>query len=163
MDEDLLTRARLMDSIFLRQVWSGNPALLERLERDKSESGRERLHYFRINAGPWSRLDKNEPFIEGVPPEKPPQGSFYPDDMTKDEFNAWVRGLTEEERERATGFFSVIRRGPNGKLKAVPYSQEYRELLAPAANLLREAAALTDKQRASLRQRRHASLTSKNG
>lgn len=142
----IIEAARLIDPIYLRQVWSGNPALLRRLERDKSESGRERLHYFKINVGPWSRLDKNEPFIEGVPPEKPPQGSFYPDDMTKDEFNEWVRGLTEEERQRATGFFYVIRRGADGKLKAVPYSEEYREFLAPAANLLREAAALTDNQ-----------------
>ena len=32
---------------------------------------------------------------------------------------------------------------PNGKLKTVPYSEEYREFLEPAAKLLREAAALT--------------------
>ena len=120
----------------------GNPALEAQLERDTSPVGRERLHYFHINTGPWSRLDNNEPFIAGVPP-KPPQGSFYPDDMTKEEFNNWTQGLSESDRDRATGFFYVIRRDANHQLKAVPYSEEYREYLDPAAKLLREAAQLT--------------------
>jgi hypothetical protein len=139
----IIEAARLLDPLYLRQVWSGNPALLGRLEKDQSALGRARLHYFRINVGPWSRLDNNEPFIEGVPPLKPPQGSFYPDDMSKEEFNTWVQGLSEAERERATGFFYVIRRDAGGRLKAVPYSEEYREFLTPAAKLLREAAGLT--------------------
>jgi hypothetical protein len=139
----IIEAARLLDPLYLRQVWGGNPALLQRLEKDQSAAGRERLHYFRINVGPWSRLDSNEPFIEGVPPVKLPQGSFYPDDMTKDEFNTWIQGLSEAERARATGFFYVIRRDAGGKLKTVPYSDEYREFLSPSAKLLREAAALT--------------------
>ncbi|MGA9997595.1 MAG: hypothetical protein WBP93_19425, partial [Pyrinomonadaceae bacterium] len=128
---------------YLRQVWGGNPALLARLEKDRSAQGRERLHYFWINVGPWSRLDSNEPFIEGVPREKPPQGSFYPENITKEEFEKWAQSLPADERERANGFFYVIRRDANGKLKAVPYSEEYKEFLEPSAKLLREAAALT--------------------
>ena len=42
-----------------------------------------------------------------------------------------------------TGFFTTIRRTPDGKLQAVPYSLEYQGELARAAALLREAAALT--------------------
>jgi hypothetical protein len=141
--DKIIQAARYMDDIYLRQVWSGNVALLKKLEADRSPSGLERLHYFRMNVGPWSRLDNNEPFIEGVPNPKPPQGSFYPDDMTKAEFNSWLPALSPDDRERATGFFYVIRRDPSGKLKTVPYSEEYREFLTPAAALLREAAALT--------------------
>ncbi|HEY0078688.1 MAG TPA: hypothetical protein VGB73_08580 [Pyrinomonadaceae bacterium] len=141
--EKIIEAARLMDPLFLRQAWSGNPALLARLERDKSPQGRLRLQYFRINAGPWSRLDHNEPFIEGVPQEKPPHANFYPADITKDEFNTWAQSLSEEERARATGFFYVIRRSADGKLKTVPYNEEYREFLLPASRLLREAARLT--------------------
>jgi hypothetical protein len=139
----VIEAARYMDPIFLRQVWRGNPALAAKLEKDRSAAGRERRHYFWINMGPWSRLDHNEPFVPGVPP-KPPQASFYPDDMTKEEFNAWVETLAPGERQRAVGFFHVIRRGADGKLRTVPYSEEYREFLGPAAKLLREAAALTD-------------------
>jgi hypothetical protein len=139
----IIEAAKYMDAIYLRQVWRGNVALQKRLAADRTAAGRERLHYFRINVGPWSRLDGNEPFIEGVPHEKPPHASYYPDDMTKDEFNAWTPTLSEDERRRATGFFHLIRRDANGKLKTVPYSQEYAEFLVPAARLLREAAALT--------------------
>jgi len=142
----IIEAAQLMDPIYLRQVWSGNEEMLKKLTFDTSPEGRERLHYFRINVGPWSRLDNNEPFIDGAPREKPPQANFYPDDMTKEEFNAWVQTLSEEERQRATGYFYTIRRGPDGKLKAVPYSEEYREFLEPAANRLREAAELTTNQ-----------------
>ncbi|MEK6409826.1 MAG: hypothetical protein AABN34_23110 [Acidobacteriota bacterium] len=144
--DKLIQAAKLLDPIFLRQVWSGNEALLKKLEADTSPEGRERLHHFMINKGPWSRLDKNEPFIDGAPHEKPSHGGFYPDDMSKDEFNGWVHGLSEEDKNRATGFFTVIRRGADGKLKIVPYHEEYREFLEPAAKLLREAADLTGNQ-----------------
>jgi hypothetical protein len=141
--DKLIEVARLFDPLFLRQVWSGNEALKKKLEADTSPEGRERFHYFMINKGPWSRNEENEPFIDGVPHEKPAQAGFYPDDMTKDEFNAWVNGLSEQDKKRATGFFTVIRRGPDGKLKIVAYHEEYREFLEPAAKLLKEAAELT--------------------
>jgi len=138
----IIEAAKLLDPLFLRQVWSGNAALEAKLLADKSAVGRQRLHYFYINDGPWSRLDSNEPFIDGVPKEKPPQAAAYPDDMTRDEFNSWVQGLSEADKQKATGFFYVIRRGSDGKLNMVPYSQAYREYLEPAAKLLHEAAAL---------------------
>jgi hypothetical protein len=139
----IIEAAKLLDPLFLRQVWSGNDALHQKLEADQSLRGRERLHYFLINDGPWSRLDNNEPFIEGAPREKPPQANFYPDNITKDEFNSWLAGLPEVEKEKATGYFYAIRRDASGKLMSVPYNEEYREFLEPAAKLLREAAALT--------------------
>jgi hypothetical protein len=140
----VIEAARLLDPLFRRQAWSGNDALLARLEGDTSPEGKGRLHYFKINAGPWSRLDKNEPFIDGVPHEKPAGANFYPEDMTKEEFEAWEKTLPAAEQQSATGFFSVVRRDSNRKLKLVPYSEEYKEFLEPAAKLLREAADLTD-------------------
>jgi hypothetical protein len=141
--EKIIAAAKLLDPLFLRQVWSGNAALEQKLLADKSETGRQRLHYFYINDGPWSRLDDKQPFIDGVPQEKPSQASYYPADMTKDEFNAWVETLSEADKQKATGFFYLIQRGPDKKLTLVPYSQAYKEYLEPAARLLREAAALT--------------------
>jgi hypothetical protein len=142
----IIEAARLLDPLFLRQAWSGNDELHQKLEADKSVAGRQRLHYFLINDGPWSRLDENEPFIEGVPPQKPPQANFYPDDITKGEFNSWLAGLPDSEKEKATGYFYTIRRDASGKLMSVPYNEEYREFLEPAAKLLREAAALATNQ-----------------
>ncbi len=138
----IIAAAKLLDPLFLRQVWSGNEALHRKLEADKAPAGKQRLHYFLINDGPWSRLDSNVAFIEGVP-EKPAGANYYPEDMTKEEFESWVATLPEAEKQKATGFFWLIRRGPDRKLMTVPYSQEYKEFLQPAAKLLQEAAALT--------------------
>ena len=145
----LAEAAQVMDRIYARQVWSGNQALRLKLEADRTAEGAERLHYYNINRSPWSNLDHDEPFIPGVPKEKPPCANYYPEDMTKQEFNAWVETLPEAGKKEATGFFTTIRRDPMRQLKAVPYSEEYGDLLVPAAGLLREAAALTDN--ASLR------------
>jgi hypothetical protein len=138
----LVEAARIMDPLFLEQVWAGNPALLMQLIGDTTPLGRARLHYLLINKGPWSRLDHNTPFVPGVP-AKPESGSFYPAGATKEEVEAWMKSLPEAEQAAARGFFTAIRRRPDGTLTAVPYSLEYQGELARAAELLREAAALT--------------------
>ena len=140
----LVDAAKYMDSLYARQVWSGNPALRQKLEGDKSPAGKEILHYYNINSGPWAVMDNNTSFVPGVPAEKPPQANYYPDDMTKEEFTSWLVTLPEAEQKRATGFFTTIRRDANGTLTIVPYNEEYKDLLVPAAQLLRDAAALTD-------------------
>src|SRR6516225_652428 len=128
----------------MEQLWSGNLALYHKLQQDKSPLGQARFHYFWINKGPWSEIDEHKAFLPGVPAKKPPGANFYPEDMTKEEFEAWVKTLYPEAREYAEGFFSVIRRDAGRKLKNVPYSEEYKTDLARAAKLLRAAAALTD-------------------
>jgi Peptidase family M49 len=138
----LVEAAKVMDTLFLRQVWAGNQTMLLTLLQDTSEIGRARLHYFLLNKGPWSRLDHNESFIPGAPP-KPEQANFYPADATKQEVEDWIATLSGSQKSFATGFYSTIRRNAERKLIAVPYSFEYQGELADAARLLREAAALT--------------------
>src|SRR5262245_48589454 len=117
----LVEAAKVFDTLFLRQVWEGNETMLLDLARDNSPLGQARRHYLLINKGPWSRLDHNEPFIAGVP-AKPPQANFYPTGAKKEEVEAWLKGLPAAERAKATGFFTTIRRGLDGKFIAVPYS-----------------------------------------
>ena len=138
----LFEAAKIFDRIYTRQIWSGNEALRSKLESDTSPEGRSRLKYFNINMNPWSVLDHDAPFIDGVP-QRPGGANFYPEDMTKDEFNAWLEKLPEAEKQKATGFFYTIRRDSSRKLAVVPYNKEYKDLLEPAAKLLHEAAALT--------------------
>jgi Peptidase family M49 len=137
----LVQASKLMDALFMRQVWAGNEAMLLDLLRDETPEGRARLHYFLINKGPWSRLDHNEPFAPGAPP-KPEAANFYPAGATKVEIERWIASLSAAERGRANGFFTVIRR-MGQTLTLVPYSVEYQNELAQAAALLREAAMLT--------------------
>jgi hypothetical protein len=138
----LIRAAQVMDALFLEQVWAGNEALLFDLLRDDTPAGRSRLHYFLINKGPWSRLDHDEPFIAGVPP-KPDSANYYPAGATREEVAAWIDALPAIDKARATGFFTTIRRGPDGRLMAVPYSTEYQGELAIAAGHLRAAARAT--------------------
>jgi hypothetical protein len=137
----LVEASKIVDAIFLRQVWGGNPGMLMDLARDASDTGHARLHYFFINKGPWSRLDHNAPFVPGAPAHKPEAANFYPDGASKADIENWLKSLPEGERQRATGFFTVIRRSDRG-FTAVPYSVEYQNELTQAAARLREAAAV---------------------
>ena len=140
----LIEAGRVVNHIFLQQLWSGNPALDEKLAQDKSVEGKARLEYFRLNKGPWSDLDEHKAFLPGVPERKPPGADFYPQNMTRDEFERWAKTLSREARMQAEGFFSVIRRGADGKLRSVPYSEAYKKDLAACAEYLRDAAKATD-------------------
>src|SRR5262249_52849968 len=140
----LIEAARVVNHIFLQQLWSGNLELYRKLQQDKTPLGQARLHYFWINKSPWSEIDEHKAFLPGVPERKPPGANFYPEDMTKEEFETWVKTLYPDSKTYAQGFFTVIRRDAAKKLKYVPYSTEYKSDLQQAGRLLREAAALTE-------------------
>jgi Peptidase family M49 len=145
----LVEAARIMDALFLQQVWGGNDAMLQDLARlaaapagpRASRSAAARLHYFLINKGPWDRLDHNRGFVPGAPP-KPEGANFYPAGATKEDVQKWLDSLSGDAKAAATGFFTTIRRSDD-HLVVVPYSIEYQGALARAADLLRDAARLT--------------------
>src|SRR5207244_9500190 len=118
----LVEAAKIVDALFLRQVWSGNEAMLVDLARDDTPVDRARLHYFLINKGPWSRLDHNQPFIPGAP-AKPVGANYYADGVTNAELERWIQSLPDQDRARATGCFTTIRRASTG-FAIVPYSAE---------------------------------------
>ncbi|TQF09976.1 hypothetical protein FJV41_41900 [Myxococcus llanfairpwllgwyngyllgogerychwyrndrobwllllantysiliogogogochensis] len=138
----IVQASQLMDALFLRQRWAGSETVLLNLLRDESPLGRARLHAFLLDKGPWNSLDEGRPFLPGVPP-KPEAGNFYPAGSTKAEVEAWIKALPEAQQKEATGFYTTIRKGTDGKFITVPYSVEYQGELALAASLFREAAALT--------------------
>lgn len=139
----LIEASKLIDHIFLQQLWSGNLALYQKLQQDHTPLGEARLRYFWMNKGPWSDLDEHRAFLPDVPPRKPLGANFYPVDMTKADFENWVKTLPKRQSDEATGFFTVIRSTGGKHLRAVPYSTEYKPDLERAAQLLNEAAALT--------------------
>jgi hypothetical protein len=139
----LIEAGRIVNHLFMQQFWSGDLALYQKLQQDKTPLGKARLHYFWINKGPWSEIDEHKAFLPGVPAKKPAGANFYPEDMTKEEFESWVKAHPDQ-KEQAEGFFTVVRRDANKQLKLVPYHLEYKSDLAQAAKLLKEAASLTD-------------------
>jgi hypothetical protein len=143
----LIEAARILNDVFMQQYWRGDKALYLRLQRDSTPLGQARLHYFWINKSPWSVLDGFKSFIPGVPSEKPKGANFYPQDMTKAQFESWEEALPREQQDAAKGFFTVIRWNSGAaphELTAIPYSQEYKDDLTQAARLLRQAAEATD-------------------
>jgi hypothetical protein len=145
----LIQASRILNDTFMRQLWSGNLALYSKLQRDTTPLGKARLHYFWINKGPWSDIDDYKAFIPGVPARKPLGANFYPENMSKQIFEQWVALLSPKEQEQAKSFFTVIHaRGTLAPavdtLFSEPYSQEYADDLKRCADLLREAASLTD-------------------
>src|SRR5262249_10045990 len=145
----LVDAARIMDALFLRQVWAGNAAMLHELAQKAampvgpraSRTAAARLHFFLVNKGPWDRLDHNAPFVPGAP-AKPESANFYPAGATKEAGPKWMDGRAGKAKESAASFFTTIRR--EGKsFASVPYSLEYQGELARAAELLRDAARLT--------------------
>lgn len=138
----LVEASRYVDALFMRQRFAGNDALLLQLLSDQSALGRARVEYFLLNKGPWSELDEDRAFLPGVS-AKPPSANFYPADATREQVDSWMQALPPAQQSDATGFFTTIRRGADGKFLAVPYSLEYQGELMQLARLLREAAALT--------------------
>jgi len=142
----LVAAARAMDEIFKAQAWAGN-SLFSREVADLEpslgeEAGQAAKDYYRIMYGPWDRLVHFEVFL-GVAVH-PDGAGFYPEDMTKEEFEAWLEAHPED-REAFSSLHTIIRRDVDG-LVAVPYSKAYRGLLKEAARELRLAAEATDNE-----------------
>jgi len=141
----MVEAAEAVDEIFRRQAWEGNPAFAAEVAALEGPGAADARDYYRIMVGPWDRLKAHEPFL-GTRPR--PQGAgYYPEDLTEEEFNAWLEAHPED-RESFTSLHTVIRRDGD-RLVAIPYSRVYAEPLARAAEALRAAAAATDN--ASLR------------
>jgi hypothetical protein len=136
---ELVLAARRLDEVFLRQVWTGNAEMRARLAGWEGEEGAAVRSYFALNYGPWDRLAGFAPFVGEQ--AHPAGAGFYPEDMTRGDFAAWI-AAHPAQREAFTSTTTVIRRR-GGDLVAVPYSREYAEWLAPAAEHLRRAAAAT--------------------
>src|SRR5690348_4398538 len=63
----LVEASRVLDDIFLQQLWEGNKPLYAKLQRETTPLGKAQLHYFWINKGPWSDIDEHTAFLPGVP------------------------------------------------------------------------------------------------
>jgi hypothetical protein len=135
--ENLYYAAKIMDEIFLDQVYSKNREIHHQLEASTETIDQKRLKLFNIMFGPFDRLNHDEPFYGDH--QKPLGANFYPEDMTKQEFLQWLEAYPEQEKA-FTSEFTVIRRSQNGQLTAIPYSVYYQTELKKAVAYLKQAA-----------------------
>ncbi|HEX6041554.1 dipeptidyl-peptidase 3 family protein [Longimicrobium sp.] len=130
----LIDAAREMDALFRQQTYGNVDSLLASIQDPRVR------RYAEINYGPWDRLADNAPFVPGVGPKR--DGSnLYPADVTKEEFDAQV-AAGGARADSLRGLYTLVRRGPGGRLTAVPYHVAFAPNLQRAAAKLREAAAL---------------------
>jgi len=135
----LIRAAELMNPIYLRQRYVENPAIRAQIAASDNPQEALLLDMYDLHFGPWDTLAENRPFWGDTP--WPEGAGFYPTDLTKAEFDAYL-AAHPGEREALTSGYTVVRR-QGDRLVAVPYSVEYREWLEPAAKLLEQAAAIT--------------------
>ena len=123
--------AEIMDDIYWKQAYGNKQDILK--HKDKWER-----EFALINYGPWDRMNDWEPFIEGAK-KKLPGVNFYPEDMTKEEFNS----LKDQNKNSQ---YSVIRRDKQGKLIVKGYYEEYKGKIDKAISLMEEALIYCDNQ-----------------
>ncbi|MCF8452298.1 MAG: Zn-dependent hydrolase [Pedobacter sp.] len=126
----LIRAAEIMDELFWMQTYPKRDSLLSAVEDEKTRE------FIKINYGPWDRLNDNKPFVKGIG-DKPLGSGFYPADMTREE-------LEKSDVSDKKGLYSMVQRDKSGKLISIPYSVYFKDELKKAADLLLQAAQITE-------------------
>ena len=122
--------ADIMDEIYWSQVFSDRDAALSAMADEYVE------RFFKINYGPWERLNGNLPYLTGFGP-KPAGSGYYPSDMTREEFE-------QIDDPTKTSLYTLITRNQEGILEVIPYHVAYAQQVEKASGLLQKAAELAD-------------------
>ena len=133
----LIDAAKAMDPIFWEQTWGSRDSLFATV----NDEGIRR--FIDINYGPYDRLADNAPFIPEIGP-RPPGANLYPKDITKEEFEAAIAKGPKARADSLKDLYTLVRRGPDRSLIAVPYSVAFKAQNEIAAAKLREAAKLAE-------------------
>ena len=121
--------ADIMDDLFWQQAYGAKIDLMDETKGEAKE-------YAKINYGPWDRLNNEAPFINGVE-AKPAGATFYPTNMTKEEFE-------QANIEDGKSPYTIIRRNREGNLYSIPYHENFKNQLSKAAEYLTKASELAE-------------------
>ncbi len=140
MVEKLVDASRYLEEIFWRQSDPEALTLYESLAGSKDPRDEQLRRYLWVNASRFDLINDNRPFVGRTP--RPPGRGFYPEGLTREQVEQYVKGHPEKKTEIYSGTTVVRRRGD--ELEGLPYHIAYRSFLEPAAKNLREAAELSD-------------------
>jgi len=138
--DTLVAACRDLENLYWRQSDPGAVAVYRALEGVSTERERALRRLLWINGSRWDLIDENRPFLGREP--MPPGRSLYPDGLTREEIESYVRAHPDEKKAIYSVTTIVRRRAPG--LEAVPYHEAYRQWLEPAARKLEQAAGLSD-------------------
>ncbi len=128
----LIEASKPMNKIFWHEAYGSKDSLMAMIEDPLVQK------FAIINFGPWDRLNNNEPFVEGVG-AKPEGANFYPEDMTKEEFEAW-------DNPKKDNLYTLVRKDSSGNLMTVSYREAFAEKHQKIAKKLRKAAEVSENE-----------------
>ena len=137
----LIEAGKIADEIFWKQSSPEAIAVRDSLKSLKTDDGKQLFEYAMINYGPYDRILEGKRFVGSGPETKPPMAGYYPQDITKDEFEKYVAAHPDEKEALEGQYSVVVRKGD--KLEAVPFHKAYPET-ERMAQLIDEAARLAD-------------------
>jgi hypothetical protein len=133
----LIEAAKAMDPIYWQQTYGSRDSLLAQVSDPGVRS------FIDINYGPYDRLDDNAAFVPEVGP-RPDGANLYPKNITKAEFDSVVAKSSKAHGDSLKGQYTLVRRGPDSSLIAVPYKVAFKAQNEIASAKLREAAQLAE-------------------
>ena len=134
----LLTNAgHMADEIFWKQSSTDGINLRTDHSMVLSDIMKQTFEYLKIHYGPYDRVYGNRRFCGEGPAIKPEVSNFYPQDMTKEEFESYVKAHPEKKEALESQYTVVKREGK--ELVAVPYHKEYIQVYDIYNVLLRAA------------------------
>lgn len=136
----LVDASGLLDCIYWRQSDPEGLKLYLSLQNSANPQDLLLRRYLKINGSRFDLIDDEKPFVGTQ--LMPPGRGFFPEDMTRAKFDAYVAAHADQKAALYNERTIVRRKGD--LLEAVPYHVAYREFLEPMAKDLREAAALSD-------------------
>ena len=155
--DKLVEASHYLEDIYWRQSDPEALTLYQQLAGSKNARDQMVRRYLFINASRFDLLEENQPFVcansqtskpgssgapPGVCPPMPPGHGFYPQGLTREQVEQYV-AAHPAGKAAIYGEHTVVR-WKGEQLEGVPYHVAYRSFVEPAAQALREAAALSD-------------------
>ena len=136
----LIDASKFMTQIYRRQMTPDFAKTRKAINQSGLENAKDLARLYSLYFKRCDALAKNHPFFGDTP--CPEGNGFYPEDITRDEFNQWITDHPKQADAFKSGY-TIIRR-KDDKLIAVPYSRAFKKELTQAAQLLREASDLSE-------------------
>ncbi len=136
----LVEACQYLESIYWRQSDPEGLKLYQSLADSSSPKDVTLRRFLRINGSRFDLINDNAPFVGTVP--LPPGRNIFPADMTRGEFDRYIAAHPDQKASLYNPWTVVRRKGD--ALETIPYHIAYKHWIDPAADALRDAAALSD-------------------
>jgi hypothetical protein len=141
--QKLAEAGKIADRIFWQQSSHDAIKVRDSLTGLNTQEAKDFLIYLNINYGPYDPIYENKRFVGNGPEIRPKCGGFYPEDMSKDEFETYIKNNPDKAELMKSQYSVVVRE--NGILNALPYHVYYKET-EELAKKLEEAAEYADNE-----------------